>query len=81
MTKVQVDELLMAINSLVDNSREWTPDQIAVHASAIQRMAANLPRLHETACSGWRSLQQLSVAYGALRSEDAALDVLDTLNA
>ena len=45
MTKEQLDELLMAINSLVDNAGEWTSADIKDHASALQRMAANLPTL------------------------------------
>lgn len=45
MTRSQIDELLMAINSLVDNAQHWSSRDTEQHAQAIQRMAANLPRL------------------------------------
>jgi len=45
MTKTDVDELLMAINALVDNCQDWSRDAIRTQSQAVQEMAANLPNL------------------------------------
>lgn len=78
MTKDQLDELLMAINALVDNAPAWSPAAIRKHASDIQNMAAKLPHLHEIALEGWARTRVL-----AAQTNDESLIVRahDTLRA
>lgn len=75
MRASDVNTLLEQINALVDNSTGDLHDC----ALEVQRMAANLPRLHRSAVSGWRSLGQLAIAFEARASEHAAIKALEEL--
>lgn len=79
MTMTEINDLLMQINALRDNAGDWTSADVVTCSETLQRMAANLPKLHRIAVAGWESARSMAIAHNGASTERRADDMLKEL--
>lgn len=79
MTMFEINDLLMQINALRDNARDWSPADVETCAATLQRMAADLPSLSRDNEALRRCLDAVSTIIE--NYEDESIDAWQAVNA